>query len=152
MSCFNDTCFQAGIVEASFVAFFAIAAFMIAASGVLIDLWNRSVAGSDDDDDENYYVKMLRNEPWKFERQMVVFYGSGEGDYFSIPLPYGYNAMYHMGVQSSAAAFGDVDPLDAISKATRVAFDAFNPIGSGGSWLCSRSVAWTRRRRCSRAT
>jgi hypothetical protein len=111
------------------------AAFMIAASGVLLDLWNRTVAGGDDDDDENYYVKMLRNEPWKFERQMVIFYGSGEGDYFSIPLPYGYNAMHHMGLQASAAAFGDVDPLEAIIKTVRVTFDAFNPIGSGGHWL-----------------
>lgn len=110
------------------------AAFAIAASGVLVDLLNRSLSG-EDDDEESFYSKMLRNEPWKFERQMVIFFGSKKGDYFTIPLPYGYNAIYHMGVQASAAAFGDVEPLDAIASTTRVAFDAFNPIGSGGSWL-----------------
>ncbi len=110
------------------------AAFAIATSGVLVDLLNRSLSG-DDDDGESYYSKMLRNEPWKFERAMVIFYGGGKGDYFTIPLPYGYNAIYHMGVQAAAAAHGDVEPLDAIAATTRVAFDAFNPIGGGGSWL-----------------
>jgi hypothetical protein len=109
------------------------AAFAIAASGVLVDLLNRALSG-DDEDGESYYSKMLRNEPWKLERQMVIFYGSGEGDYFSVPLPYGYNALYHLGVQASAAAHGDIEPLEAVAQTIRVAFDAFNPIGSGGSW------------------
>lgn len=110
------------------------AAYMIAASGVLLDIWNRAMSG-DDDDEESYYSKMLKNEPWKFERQMVIFYGSDEGDYFTIPLPYGYNAIYNMGVQASAAAYGDVDPVEAVATSTRAVWDAFNPIGSGGHWL-----------------
>lgn len=111
------------------------AAFAIAASGVLIDILNRVLSGRDDDDEESHYSKMLRSEPWKFERQMVIFYGGEAGEYVSIPLPYGYNAIHHLGVQASAAAFGDVTPLEAIASIARVGFDAFNPVGNGGSWL-----------------
>lgn len=110
------------------------AAFAIAASGVLADLLNRSLSG-DDDDGESFYEKMLRNEPWKFERSMVIFYGGDKGDYFTIPLPYGYNAIYNLGVQAAGAAHGNIKPLDAIASTARVTFDAFNPIGGGGSWL-----------------
>ena len=108
----------------------ASAAIML--SGFALDVINRSIAG-DDDDGENRYEKMLRNEPWKFERQMVIFYGPGEGSYFTIPLPYGYNAIYHTGLQMSAAAHGDVSPVEAMANSIRVLVDAFNPMGGGGS-------------------
>ena len=110
----------------------ASAAIML--SGFALDMINRSISG-DDDDGENRYEKMLRNEPWKFERQMVIFYGPGEGSYFTIPLPYGYNAIYHTGLQLGAAFHGDVKPMEAMSNSTRVLVDAFNPMGGGGGWV-----------------
>lgn len=100
--------------------------------GILVDMMNRAFSG-DDDDGESYYSKLVRNEGYKLERQVVLFYGSGKGDYVSFPLPYGYNALYHLGLQIGATANGDVDPLEAIGNAARVTFDAYNPLGSGGS-------------------
>jgi hypothetical protein len=110
------------------------AAFTIAASGLLLDALNRALSG-EDDDGESFYSKMVRNEPWKLERQIVLFYGSGEGDYITIPLPYGYNAIYNVGLQAGATLHKDVDPLEAISSIARVTFDAYNPLGTGGHWL-----------------
>jgi hypothetical protein len=104
------------------------AAYAIALSGFMMDMINRAISG-DDDDGENEYAKMLRTEPWKFERQMVIFYGPGEGSYFTIPMPYGYNALYHMGLQASAATHGDVSVFEAVARTAHVAMDAFNPMG-----------------------
>lgn len=105
----------------------AVGAFIFA--GVMQSVWN-SLAAGEDDDGESYYTKMLRNEPYKLERQFVFFL-PGSDKYVSFPMPYGYNAFHHLGVQSAAVMSGDKTPLEAIADGARVAFDAFNPIGSG---------------------
>lgn len=111
-----------------------VAAAAIIAQGVLMDMLNRALSG-EDDDGESYYSKLVRTQGYKLERQMVLFYGPGEADYFTLPLPYGYNALYHLGVQAGAVASGDVDVGEALANSARVTFDAYNPLGSGGSLL-----------------
>ncbi len=110
------------------------AAAVIMLGGFLMDALNRALSG-DDDDGEDIYAKMLRNEPWKFERQMVIFYGPTKDSYFTIPMPYGYNAIYHTGLQLGAVFNGDMSPLEGISNSMRVLADAFNPMGGGSGWF-----------------
>jgi hypothetical protein len=102
------------------------------AAGFAQHLWNLAMAGQDDDG-ENAYLKMLRNEPWKLERSMVFFL-PGRKDYVMIPLGFGLNAFWHLGMQGGAVTTGDKGFLPAALDSTRVAFDAFNPLGSGG-WV-----------------
>jgi hypothetical protein len=105
----------------------AVGSFVFA--GMMQGVWNSLMAG-EDDDGESFYTKMLRNEPWKLERQFVFFL-PGSSDYVSFPLPYGYNAFHHLGVQGQAIMTGQRDAVEGILDSARVAFDAFNPIGSG---------------------
>lgn len=102
------------------------------AAGFAQHVWNLAMAG-DDDDGENAYRKMLRNQPWIFERNMVFFL-PGRKDYITIPLGFGLNAFWHLGMQGGAVTTGDKSFLPAILDSTRVGFDAFNPLGSGG-WV-----------------
>jgi len=105
----------------------AVASFIF--GGMMQHLWNSMMSG-EDDDGESYYRKMLVNEPWKLERQFVFFI-PGTERYVAFPMPYGYNAFHHLGTQGAALMTGDKAPVIAILDAVRVAFDAFNPIGSG---------------------
>ncbi|HEV7247955.1 MAG TPA: LPD38 domain-containing protein [Shinella sp.] len=105
----------------------AAATFML--GGFMQHVWNATMAG-DDDDGENAYLKMLRNEPWKLERQ-AVFFLPGTTDYLSMPLGFGFNAFWHLGTQGAAVSMGEKDALPAVIDSTRVAIDAFNPMGSG---------------------
>jgi len=104
----------------------------IMGAGLAQHFWNLAMAG-DDDDGENAYLKMLRNEPWKFERSMVFFL-PGSKEYVMIPLGFGMNAFWHLGMQGGAVTSGGKDFLPAMLDSTRVAFEAFNPLGSGG-WV-----------------
>jgi hypothetical protein len=61
----------------------------------------------------------------------MLFFKPGGKEYYTIPLPYGYNAFWHAGVQGAAATSGKVDPLAAGIDSFRVAVDAMNPLGSG---------------------
>jgi hypothetical protein len=105
----------------------AIATFIF--GGMMQHVWNMLFSGTDDDG-ESYYEKMLKNEPYKLERQ-YVFFIPGTEKYVSFPMAYGYNAFHHLGLQGAAIASGAQDPMTGILSAIRVAFDAFNPIGSG---------------------
>lgn len=101
-------------------------------AGFAQHMWNLAMAG-DDDDGENAYLKMLRNEPWRFERSMVFFLPDSK-KYIMVPLGFGMNAFWNLGTQGAAVTTGDKDFLPAMLDSTRVAFDAFNPLGSGG-WV-----------------
>lgn len=81
----------------------AVAAFML--GGFMQHVWNATMAG-EDDDGENAYLKILRNEPWKLERQMLFFL-PGSTDYVSMPLAFGFNAFWHLGTQGAAVTMGD---------------------------------------------
>jgi hypothetical protein len=105
----------------------AVGAAMLA--GFLQHLWNYWMSGKDDDG-ESYYEKMLKNEPWKLERQFVFFL-PGSDKYVSFPMPYVYNAFYHAGVQGGALTTGSTKPMSALADTLRVYFESMNPIGSG---------------------
>ena len=59
-----------------------------------------------------------------------MFFIPGTSRYVSFPMPYGYNAFHHLGVQGGAIMSGK-SPVAGILDAIRVAADAFNPIGNG---------------------
>ncbi len=107
----------------------AMAGFM--AAGMAQHFFNLWAAG-DDDDGENAYQKLLRQQPWVFERNIVIF--TGGTSYIKIPLGFGMNAFWHLGMQGGAMATGDKGFLDGVLDITRVAVDAFNPLGSS-SWV-----------------
>jgi hypothetical protein len=92
-----------------------------------------NLMAGDDDDGENAYLKMLRNKPWELERN-VVFFIPGTNEYIKFPLGFGMNAFWHLGVQGGAVTTGDKGFLASTLDSSRVALDAFNPLGSGG-WL-----------------
>jgi hypothetical protein len=93
---------------------------------------NMMFAGNDDDG-ENAYLKMLRDHPYDLERN-AVFFVPGTTKFIKIPLAYGLNAFWHLGVQGAAVTHGDMPLLPAVLDSTRVAFDSFNPLGSGDLW------------------
>ena len=109
------------------------AVYTIMAAGVVQHLFNMWAAG-DDDDGENRYAKMLANEPWTFERNMVFFIPGSDGKFIKIPMPYGYNAFYNVGLNAGMVGTGMKSPGMGLLDSARVALDAFNPLG-GGSWM-----------------
>lgn len=109
-----------------------VAAAAMIGGGVVQTLWNLAFAG-DDDDGENAYVKMLHNEPYKLERNMVFFI-PGTKRYIMIPMGFGMNAFWHLGAQGAAVTAGKQKVLPAMLDSARVAVDAFNPLGSGSFW------------------
>lgn len=105
----------------------AAAKFVMA--GFVMSAMNSLLAG-DDDDGENAYEKMLREQPYILERN-VVFFIPGTARYIKFPLPFGFNAAYNIGVQGHAASTGNTDIIESIFSIVRVTMEAFNPIGSG---------------------
>ncbi len=98
--------------------------------GFMQGIINSMFAG-EGDDGENAYEKLLREQPYLFERN-AVFFLPGRTDYVTIPLGFGMNAFWHLGTQGQAVMSGGKEALPAILDSSRVAFGAFNPMGSGG--------------------
>ncbi|MBW3099196.1 LPD38 domain-containing protein [Pseudohoeflea coraliihabitans] len=108
--------------------------------GMMQHFWNLAMAG-EDEDGESHYLKLLRNEPYRLERQMLFFI-PGTDQYVSFPLPYGYNAFWHLGAQGGAITSGDKDILPGLLDSFRVWVEAMNPIGSGSlSTMLAPTVA-----------
>ena len=103
------------------------------AFAVVLDMTNRLIGG-EDDDGENYYDKV---EPWLKEHNLIIMRPGG--DYFKLPLPWGYNVLHVLGQVMGEA----VDPnykgkFSAIKSATRVGsavMGSFNPLGSESTFL-----------------
>ena len=100
---------------------------------VMLDILNRTVGG-DDDDGEKKYDKI---PDWVKEHNLVIMRPSG--DYFKIPLPWGYNTLHVLGQIIGEA----VDPnyqkdFSAIASSGRLGsavLASFNPMGSESSLL-----------------
>jgi hypothetical protein len=100
---------------------------------VMLDMLNRSIGG-EDDDGENKYDKV---PVWVKEHNMVIM--RPNGDYFKIPLPWGYNTLHVLGQIIGES----VDPnyqkdFSAIASAGRLGgavLASFNPLGSESSLL-----------------
>ncbi|HFS3199437.1 TPA: LPD5 domain-containing protein, partial [Escherichia coli] len=76
-------------------------------AGYLLGSLNRSVAG-EDDDGVNWYDKVPSHVK---ERNLVIMksvFGGKAGEYWSIPLPYGYNVFFLLGHTAEGVAAGDL--------------------------------------------
>lgn len=115
---------------------------MVAASFALSVL-NRLMAG-DDDDGENWFDKLPNHVR---ERNVVIMksiFGGEAGEYYSFPLPYGYNIFHVIGDTFESAV--NSDARKAPELATHLVAStvgAFMPIGIEGSDDLWKSIAKT---------
>lgn len=104
--------------------------FAAVMAGAALEFIN-AMASDDDDDKEKFYDKIPDYD--KSRNLIVMLPGSG-GRYIKIPLPYGYNVFFGAGRTVAALARG-LPPGKTIGGFGSAVADAFNPIGSGGSFL-----------------
>ena len=101
----------------------------IAAGAYFLAMANRAGAG-DDDDGENWYDKVPQ---YVKERNLVImkslFGGEQNGEYWKIPLPYGYNVFYVLGETTEAMLSGAKSGAEAATDLTMAALGSFSPIG-----------------------
>lgn len=98
-------------------------------AGYLLGSLNRSVAG-EDDDGVNWYDKVPSDVK---ERNLVIMksmFGGKAGEYWSIPLPYGYNVFFLLGHTAEGVAAGDLTASRAAGNVVGGILGAFSPIGS----------------------
>lgn len=108
-------------------------------AGYLLGSLNRSVAG-EDDDGVNWYDKMPYHVK---ERNLVIMksmFGGRAGEYWSIPLPYGYNVFFLLGHTSEGVAAGDLTASRAAGNVVGGILGAFSPIGSETSETLSGAL------------
>ena len=99
----------------------------VVASGFLLDILARAMAGDDDDDGENDYDQV----PEYVKQKNFVFWA---GRPVTIPMPYGYNFFSNVGRKMSQSMFQkDYSPARGAVELFSVAFDAFSPTGQSGS-------------------
>ena len=101
------------------------------AFGAMLDLLNYLAAG-DDDDGENRYDKIPH---WVKERNLVIMNPLGDGNYLMVPLPYGYNTPFLAGQEAMSVIRGVSKPGEAAGRVLLATLEAFNPMGSAGSFL-----------------
>ncbi|ENI7084394.1 hypothetical protein ABZP01_001799, partial [Escherichia coli] len=97
-------------------------------AGYLLGSLNRSVAG-EDDDRVNWYDKVPSHVK---ERNLVIMksmFGGKAGEYWSIPLPYGYNVFFLLGHTAEGVAAGDLTASRAAGNVVGGVLGAFSPIG-----------------------
>ncbi|EOK3922166.1 LPD38 domain-containing protein [Escherichia coli] len=108
-------------------------------AGYLLGSLNRSVAG-EDDDGVNWYDKVPSHVK---ERNLVImksmFVGKA-GEYWSIPLPYGYNVFFLLGHTAEGVAAGDLTASRAAGNVVGGILGAFSPIGSETSETLSGAL------------
>ncbi|HAW8117256.1 TPA: hypothetical protein JLQ32_005011, partial [Escherichia coli] len=95
-------------------------------AGYLLGSLNRSVAG-EDDDGVNWYDKVPDHVK---ERNLVIMksmFGGKAGEYWSIPLPYGYNVFFLLGHTAEGVAAGDLTASRAAGNVVGGVLGAFSP-------------------------
>jgi len=97
-------------------------------------------------DDEDTKQANVDNIP-EYERtsNMYFFDPSGSGKHVKIPLPYGYNVFFSIGVRMADAVYGRKTSSDVLNGTLVDALNAFNPMGgsgikSGGTALVAAAV------------
>lgn len=108
-------------------------------AGYLLGSLNRSVAG-EDDDGVNWYDKVPSHVK---ERNLVIMksvFGGKAGEYWSIPLPYGYNVFFLLGHTAEGVAAGDLTASRAAGNVVGGILGAFSPIGSETSETLSGAL------------
>ena len=100
------------------------------AFATMLDVLNRAIGG-DDDDGEKKYDKI---PTWVKEHNLILM--RSNGDYFKIPLPWGYNTLHVLGQIIGEAVDPSKDEFSSINAAGRLAgavIGSFNPLGSESS-------------------
>ncbi|MGT3983616.1 LPD38 domain-containing protein [Escherichia coli] len=108
-------------------------------AGYLLGSLNRSVAG-EDDDGVNWYDKVPSHVK---ERNLVIMksvFGGKAGEYWSIPLPYGYNVFFLLGHTAEGVAAGDLTASRAAGNVVGGVLGACSPIGSETSETLSGAL------------
>lgn len=95
----------------------------IAIGAVAWDAMNRAISEASDGEDEDPYKRIT-----DFEKQRNLIIMRPDGTYYKIPLPYGYNVPYVIGMQVSGLLHGG-KPDDASLKILHAMIDSFNPLG-----------------------
>ncbi|EHL6627492.1 hypothetical protein KFL82_004716 [Salmonella enterica] len=101
-------------------------------AGYLIASLNRAGAGQDDDG-VNWYDKV---PDYVKEHNLVIMkslFGGKPGEYWSIPLPYGYNMFFLLGGTAEGGICGDLKATRAAGNIVGGLLGAFNPLGSEDS-------------------
>lgn len=101
-------------------------------AGYLIASLNRAGAGQDDDG-VNWYDKV---PDYVKEHNLVIMkslFGGKPGEYWSIPLPYGYNMFFLLGGTAEGVIRGDLKATRAAGNIVGGLLGAFNPLGSEDS-------------------
>ncbi|MDF0750270.1 hypothetical protein NLU14_08510 [Marinobacter sp. 71-i] len=101
----------------------------MAVGGFALSMLNRLVAG-EDDDEVNWWDKV---PDYVKERNIVIMkslVGGEPGEYWTIPLPYGYNIFPVIGTQMEHLALSESQSAgDAASNVVMAALGSFSPIG-----------------------
>ena len=90
--------------------------------------------GGDDDDGYSFYEKLKATKPNLFERNMVFIVPDSGGKTFKIPLPYGYNAVYNIGVEMAASMYAAMrgnqayDHIDGAARVINAFVNSMNPL------------------------
>lgn len=92
--------------------------------GMMLDILNMMLSG-DDDDGESYYDKISEFDK---SRNLIIMIPGSKGEFFKIPLPYGYNAFFSIGRAASELSRGKNWAAVGGNLFGTIA-DAFNPVG-----------------------
>ncbi|HAF2373863.1 TPA: hypothetical protein G8N99_002264 [Salmonella enterica] len=101
-------------------------------AGYLLASLNRAGAGQGGDG-ENWYDKV---PDYVKEHNVVIMkslFGGKAGEYWSIPLPYGYNMFYLLGSTAEGVTRGNMTTSKAAGNIVGGMLGAFNPLGSEDS-------------------
>ncbi|EIQ4603365.1 hypothetical protein LU555_000181 [Salmonella enterica subsp. enterica serovar Reading] len=101
-------------------------------AGYLLGSLNRAGAGQDEDG-MNWYDKV---PDYVKEHNLVIMkslFGGKAGEYWSIPLPYGYNMFYLLGSTAEGVTRGNLTASKAAGNIVGGMLGAFNPLGSEDS-------------------
>ncbi|HIB1507713.1 TPA: LPD38 domain-containing protein [Salmonella enterica subsp. enterica serovar Muenchen] len=108
-------------------------------AGYLLGSLNRAGAGQDDDG-VNWYDKV---PDYVKEHNLVIMkslFGGRQGEYWTFPLPYGYNMFYLLGGTIEGVGSGGIKPVKAAGNIIGGALGAFNPLGSEDSETLSGTL------------
>ena len=98
----------------------------IVGAGFLSGILNAMAGG---DDDEDYFNKI---DPYVLERNAIFMRPGTDGKYVKIPLPWGYNLFWNIGVEfSKMFTKNNYDATDGAMHLASTFANAFNPIASG---------------------
>lgn len=98
--------------------------------GFVLDAVNRAIGGDDDETGRKKY-----DEIPEFEKEKNWIFMSPSGKYIKVPMPYGPHIALNLGRMMSEMIFGrDKSAVERALGLARITVDAFNPLGSNGSF------------------